>query len=67
MITCVTHSQTETLSIYMSLNTYLDIYMSIMHVLRRIPIKKNLDVLTLHTPYSGALVSGGAPLVDPRL
>ena len=53
----------------MSLNTYLDMYMSIMHVLRRIPIKKNLDldVLTLHTPYSGALVSGGAPLVDPRL
>jgi len=51
----------------MSLNTYMDMYMSIMHVLRRIPIKKNLDVLTLHTPYSGALVSGGAPLVDPRL
>jgi len=23
--------------------------------------------LTLHTPYSGAVVSGGAPLVDPRL
>ena len=51
----------------MSLNTYLDIYMSIMHVLRRIPIKKRFDVLTLHTPYSGALVSGGTPLVDPRL
>ena len=67
MITCVTHSQTETLSIYMSLNTFLDIYMSIIHVLRRIPIKKKLDVLTLHTPYIGALVSGGAPLLDPRL
>ena len=26
-----------------------------------------LDVLALHTPYSGALVSEGAPLVDPRL
>ena len=51
----------------MSLNTYMDMYMSIMHVLRRTPTKKNLDVLTLHTPYSGALVSGGAPLVDPRL
>ena len=38
-----------------------------MHVLRRIPIKKKLDVLTLQTPYSGALVSEGAPLVDPRL
>ena len=30
-------------------------------------LKKKLDVLTLHTPYSGALVSGDAPLVDPRL
>ena len=29
-----------TLSIYMLLNTYLDMYMSIMHVLRWIPIKK---------------------------
>jgi len=51
----------------MLLNTYLDMHMSIMHVLRRIPIKNDLDVLTLHTPYSGALVNGGAPLVDPRL
>ena len=56
-----------TLSMYMLLNTYLDMYMSIMHVLRRIPIKKHLDILTLHTPYSGGLVSGGAALVDPRL
>ena len=29
--------------------------------------KINSEVLTLHTLYSGAVVSGGAPLVDPRL
>jgi hypothetical protein len=28
---------------------------------------KNSEVLTLYAPYSGAVVSGGAPLVDPRL
>ena len=56
-----------TLSIYMLLNTYLDVYMSIMHVFRRIPAIFFVDVLTLHTPYSGTLVSGGVALVDPRL